>query len=293
LRFKKHGNLLDDEFGESVKDKYLAFARITDSYINDLYNDWEHLVSNAAVEKLRTPVLKSIAKYDTTKTEKEKGAASASIVLPPPPYRVSFPEELKMIIRESRYLDKMGFRIPENALNITLQDNKYYTISRTLNEKLFEYDRCMETLTKTEKIVMKAHIDELNNTIKVGFYPLNWTSQRIPAYIEELDMALVKFKSTISQLHKNASMIEEIVNGIASTLLIQPKDFKSSQTGVYEPMDISEFYEIIDSRRVARLDALVAEYKTIGDSFLLKVEEVVAKTATGFSPVLAAYYNYW
>ena len=297
LRFKKHGNLLDDEFGESVKEKYLAFARITDSYINDLYNDWEHLVSNAAVEKLRNPVLKSIAKYDTTKTDKEKekgaGAASISFMLPPPPYRVSFPEELKMIIRESRYLDKMGFRIPENALNITLQDNKYYTISRTLNEKLFEYDRCMETLTKTEKIVMKAHIDELNSTIKVGFYPLNWTSQRIPAYIEELDMALVKFKSTISQLHKNASMIEEIVNGIASTLLIQPKDFKSSQTGVYEPMDISEFYEIIDSRRVARLDALVAEYKTIGDSFLLKVEEVVAKTATGFSPVLAAYYNYW
>lgn len=124
LRFKKHGNLLDDEFGESVKEKYVTFARATDNYINDLYGDWERLVSNTALEKLRQPILKSIAKYDVAKVEK-----GVSFSLPPPPYRVSFPEELKMIIRESRYLDKMGFRIPENALNVTLQDSKYLSVS--------------------------------------------------------------------------------------------------------------------------------------------------------------------
>jgi len=123
LRFKKHGNLLNDEFGESVKEKYVVFARATDNYINDLYGDWERLVSNSALEKLRQPILKSIAKYDASKTEK-----GASFILPPAPYRVSFPDELKMIIRESRYLDKMGFRIPENALNVTLQDSKYLAV---------------------------------------------------------------------------------------------------------------------------------------------------------------------
>jgi len=50
----------------------------------------------------------------------------------------------------------------------------------------------MGALSRTEKAVMKAHIEELNNSIKVGFYPLNWTSQRIPAYVEELDLALVR-----------------------------------------------------------------------------------------------------
>ena len=252
LRFKKHGNLLEDEFGESVKEAYLKFARATDSYINDLYNDWEGLVSNAAVEKLRQPVLKSIAKYDVQKTEK-----GAAFTLPPAPYRVSFPEELTMIIRESRYLDKMGFRIPENALNVTLQDIKYLRICRSLSEKLVEYDRCMGVLSQTERMVMKFHIDELNTTIKVGFYPLNWTSQRIPDYIEELDMALVRFKSTISQLHKNAAMIEDVVHNISQTLLVQMKDFKNPKSGQLEPMDISEFYDIMEARRTARLDSLV------------------------------------
>jgi len=150
----------------------------------------------------------------------------------------------------------------------------------------------MGILSGTERLVLKTHIDELNNTIRVGFYPLNWTSQRIPAYIEELDHALVRFKSTVSQLHKNAAMIDDVVQNISNTLLIQARDFKSSN-GILEPMDVSTFFDIMEAKRLSRLEALVQEYKSIGDSFLLKVEEVVAKTATGYSPVLASYYMFW
>lgn len=58
-------------------------------------------------------------------------------------------------------------------------------------------------------------------------------------------------------------------------------------------IDISEFYEIVETRRISRLDALAQDYSSIGESFLMKVEEVVAKTATGHSPVLASYYHFW
>ena len=105
-------------------------------------------------------------------------------------------------------------------------------------------------------------------------------------------MALVRFKSTVSQLHKNAAMIDDVVSSIAGTLLIQARDFRGD-SGQYEPMDVSEFFEIMEARRAARLETLVQEYRTIGDSFLLKVEEVVAKTATGYSPMLTAYYSFW
>lgn len=60
LRFKKH-ELLSDDFGENVKERYLIFARAVDHYISDLYNDWEGNVAALAVEKLRQLVLKSIA----------------------------------------------------------------------------------------------------------------------------------------------------------------------------------------------------------------------------------------
>lgn len=118
VRFRKHGGMLDDQFGEEVKDKYLIFARAVDSYINDLYNDWEAGVSSTVADKLRQPVLRSIASY-TLPPKNEKG--NTEFVLPPPPYRVSFAPELRIIIRESRYVDKLGFHIPDPALNVTLQ----------------------------------------------------------------------------------------------------------------------------------------------------------------------------
>jgi dynein heavy chain len=126
LRFKKHGGLLEDEYGEKVKNAYLEFAKTVDNYITDLYNDWEGSVTSVVMEKLRMPVLCSIANASAVAaantaantainagTKQQSKEGPPVFVLPPPPYRVSFAHELKMIIKESRYLDKLGFKVPE------------------------------------------------------------------------------------------------------------------------------------------------------------------------------------
>ena len=115
-----------------------------------------------------------------------------------------------------------------------------------------------------------SQIEELNNTIKGGFYPLNWTSQRIPSYIEELNLALERFGSVIDQVHKNADMINDVIKKVSNTLLIQGNDFRQPD-GTLQPVDISEFFERMETRRNERLDALIHDYKTIGESFLMKV----------------------
>lgn len=121
---------------------------------------------------------------------------------------------------------------------------------------------------------------------------MNWTSQRIPAYIDELDKAIENFNSTVSLVHKNAAMIDDVITKIAETLLIQGKDVRLSSAS-FQPLDIAEFYEVMETKRASRLETLMVEYTSIGESFLMKVEEVVCKTATGASPVLATYYHFW
>ena len=64
-----------------------------------------------------------------------------------------------MIIKESRYLDKLGFRIPESALNVTLQESKYQSISRSLTSKLQFYDQLISSLKPVEKILLKVWIE--------------------------------------------------------------------------------------------------------------------------------------
>ncbi len=40
--------------------------------------------------------------------------------------------QLVRLIRETKYLDRMGFRIPETALNVSLQEEKYYAAVQSL-----------------------------------------------------------------------------------------------------------------------------------------------------------------
>lgn len=141
-----HEGLLTSAFGEQVKQRYLVFARAVDAYSTHLYIEWEQRVGAVATEKLKQPILCALAsnsrgqflfdKSDVAGTKESLGhtltgpakskvpvhqlaatpADSKGSGMPPPPYGVNFATELHMIIRESKYLDRMGFQVGVHAV---------------------------------------------------------------------------------------------------------------------------------------------------------------------------------
>ncbi len=150
----------------------------------------------------------------------------------------------------------------------------------------------MDSLIPVEKLILKGHIDTLDNVVKAGFYPLNWSSQRIGAYIEDLSQALLVFTSLVSQVHKNASIIQDIVNRIKETQLICETDHLNLDDQ-YQPVELNQFFEVMETNRTKRLVSLEQDYNSIGDVYLLKIEETIFHTATGSHASLAIYYQYW
>ncbi|CAM9103575.1 unnamed protein product [Discosporangium mesarthrocarpum] len=310
LRFKAHEGLLTSAFGEQVKQRYLVFAHAVDSYSTRLYTEWEQRVGAVATEKLKQPILCASAIQNTQHRQeegpdgeglKEQGSALSSksrmtmnqknFKMPAPPYGVNFAAELLMIIRESKYLDRMGFEVPEAALNVALQEDKYHKYIQDLNLMLKNYDNLVGSLSHVETCLLSKQLQNLQAVLGTGFTPLNWNSQRIPSFIETCSKALNEFSGIVSQIHKSSTMIREVVSSIENMLLMQEKDFETAD-GPVPPMDVAEFYDTLDTKRMARLDGLVQQYNSI-ESLLIKVEEVVAGTNTGMSPALAGYYHYW
>lgn len=102
-----------------------------DAYSTHLYVEWEQRVGAVATEKLKQPILCSLAAsrglIENTSDNAIPGKAKASVQqqaagavvpadsrnsgMPPPSYGVNFALELHMIIRESKYLDRMGFQV--------------------------------------------------------------------------------------------------------------------------------------------------------------------------------------
>ena len=65
------------------------------------------------------------------------------------------------------------------------------------------------------------------------------------------------------------------------------QDFRTAD-GRDQQMDISEFQEIVEVKRVARLESLVHEYKSIGDTYLLKVRFAMLRFAL-LCPAMLCY----
>ena len=75
------------------------------SFANQLFEDFCVDSVKKVMDRLKQPILAWVDK-------------------PGGDIKVSYSHDLTIIIQESKYLDRLGFEVPEIALNITLQESK-------------------------------------------------------------------------------------------------------------------------------------------------------------------------
>jgi dynein heavy chain len=129
LKFKLRVDVWESDVGQRVKEQYLIFARAVDKYVNEQFEEWRERVPHITTENLKRPILGPDGGFFHAAHPKRKAGDKAHgsaepppVVLPEPPFTVNFSDELKVAIREAKYLDRMGFALPEMALNVALQE---------------------------------------------------------------------------------------------------------------------------------------------------------------------------
>ncbi|KAF5830619.1 hypothetical protein DUNSADRAFT_14266 [Dunaliella salina] len=254
------------EIGCNVESKFRSFAKAVMFYEKKLFSTWSDSINTITMQHLKQPIF--IKSSVTGRVE------------------VNFHTDLIELIRETRYLDRMGFPIPEIALNVALQEVKYHQWLESLQHMLEHYYEVIEQLSPIERELMAKKLSELESCLHAGFHTLNWNSLGIPEFIQACRRAINSFLQVVKQVQKNSGIIEQVVHAITAANIVcePPADA--------EIMDLQEFYELIEKHRLESTDRLVKKYRNISP-LLGKIEEVVAGTNTGKSPQLAGYYAYW
>ena len=262
-------SLIEQNKKQEVQQLFLSFAKSLMHYENDLFQKWSESVETTAMHNLKQPIL----------SRGEDGSVF-----------VNFHPDLHRLISETRYLDRMGFTVPETALNITLQEEKYHSYVEGINAMLSRYSQLRSSLTKVEVEIMQQKLDTLDQVLIPGFRNLNWNSLGIPDFLALCNKAINEFNSLLNQVHKNSSIIEGVVQSIVQVDLISDSILAKGPNK--EIADLQEFYELVEKERSSVIDELVRKYKTI-PPLLGKVEEAIAGTNTGRSIHLLSYYLYW
>ncbi|KAH8092700.1 dynein light chain binding protein [Aureococcus anophagefferens] len=93
----------------------------------------------------------------------------------------------------------MGFAIPDAALNVTLQEDKYHSYRQNLQLKLRKYAALLASLSPMVGAA-RAPARRAPAGPTHGLTPLNWNSQRIPFFIEACDKALNEFAGVVEEV---------------------------------------------------------------------------------------------
>ncbi|KAJ1617773.1 dynein heavy chain, N-terminal region 1-domain-containing protein [Pavlovales sp. CCMP2436] len=197
---------------------------------------------------------------------------------------VNFNTTLLVLIRESKYLDRMGFSVPETALNVTLQEEKYYECVESLTAMLEYHSSVLASLSPVEAnlLATKGHPYSNLLTTKVA------------------DMCAVLNKGTglfLLCIQKKAHIIKGVVDSISRAQVVQlggsAAGAAAAAAGVAGDVpELQELYDEMERTRLKTIEELTAKYHQISP-LLMKVEEEVVGTSTGRSPLMREYYAFW
>jgi dynein heavy chain len=287
------------ESGQSVKNKYKEFARSVMRFEKSWFNQWAERVDDTATEHLKAPVLA---------TDQNTG----DIV-------INFHSELSTLIRETRYLDRMGFTIPDTALNVTLQESKYHKCVEGLRAVVKQYKAVAESLTPIERELMKQKKEDLDVALRPGFTRLNWNSLAIMGFVDEAERKIDNFNSLVDQVQKKSSNVQKIIDSICATNLVpDPEEIKEimrnrggetasdgslRQEDEHGLLRLSVLLQEMETYRADVIEQLVRKYKDISP-LLIKVEEAMFGTNTGrkwserlkdgsWRQGMESYYAHW
>ncbi|XP_048641449.1 dynein axonemal heavy chain 10 isoform X3 [Marmota marmota marmota] len=278
LRFQEVEEILDSERGQEVKQKYLEVGRTMKDYEDHKYEQWKETTEQVLPNLMKKSLLTKTSANNEEVSTLEKGAI----------FVINFSPALKEIIHETKYLEQLGFSVPELARNIALQEDKFLRYTDGMQRMLDHYHMLIGTLNEAETLLLDDHSQELVRVFRSGYKRLNWNSLGIADYISRCKQAIGKFESLVHQIHKNSDDISSRLTFIESVNLFKYPAPKSEE----ELPGVKEFFEYIERERARDIDHMVRWYLAIGP-LLTKVEGLVIHTNTGRAPKLSAYYKYW
>ena len=264
VRFLSLEDMMNCDEGQAVKAHYLRVAKQMKAYEDDRYERWRAATESNLPGLLRRTLL----------TKKE-----ASDTL-----SVNFAPELSEIILESKYLEQLGFTIPELARNMSLQEHKYGMFRVGLRNMLERYHRIMHSLNDAELDLLQDHIKQLQQTLKSGHTRLNWNTLGIKEYVVKCEKMIDKFESLVNQVHDIARDISGRIDLIAMS-----DYFVYTDTAV---PDIKTYFEVVEANRARDIELLARKYRAMGP-LLTKLEGLVVSTNTGRAERMANYYKHW
>ena len=203
-------------------------------------------------------------------------------------FSVDFTSDLSDTFAEVINMEKLGYKVPEVAKNMSLQEAKLNDISEQLTQMLSHYHQVIDSVDGADKELILENLKNMEKGLNPGLIRLTWNSLGISDYISQSEIIICRTESTIRQILAIKGKIEENINNIMSARMFC--QFQNCDTKSLKRFE--EFHSTILTVQKDTMKKLVGFYEDICP-LLMKVEEVLVSSRTKKHPRMKNYFSYW
>jgi dynein heavy chain, axonemal len=240
LQFQSYDHMTKSDQGIATTKQYIEFGRKIRDFENKHYNAWKLKTELEIGDLLKSPILR------ITNDDKMD---------------VNFPPQLSQIMKEAKGLDKLGFVIPETALHVALQEEKYIKLVQDIKSMIRNYQSTIENIDPSMREICTQNVQNLKSGLSLGFTALNWNSLGIKDFIEKSQMKLMIFQTVLRAIEKNAGTIQDILREISLERLM-PTEAELFDGNV-DGLDLQDLITRIEKHRVEVVESLVQKHSQI------------------------------
>lgn len=114
---------------------------------------------------------------------------------------VNFDREILQLIKEAKYLQRMGLEVPESARMVLLQEDKFKHYYNQLSYIIREYDRVSRSILQVARPLLAPHVDDMERKLQPGMFQLTWTSMNIDAYLSKVNSGLCSLEELVRKVN--------------------------------------------------------------------------------------------
>lgn len=268
---KENNNINITNKIDTLRVNFVEVGKKLQAYEKQIFEEWKAESLKKFIEYLHNFILKKEEYYD----KKEKKHR----------YIVNFDPRLKLMIRNTKFLNLYGFEAPKNINNLALEEVQKAKYCNSLSIMLKEYDSLINSLDQRHNNLLKPYIERLEREIDKGSTSHNWTSFSIQGFIDNCKEHIKQLSDKANSVFKSEEKIYSILKQISNSNLVREIYFSKNDN-----KEIGNFLTYYDDHRKKVIYELLNKYEDISN-IILEIQKVTAENIVSLKNNTDNYNN--
>ncbi|KAG9493712.1 hypothetical protein GDO78_001536 [Eleutherodactylus coqui] len=211
--------------------------------------------------------------YQKWKSQIEKGLNGLNLTLlvrEPVTQQLMVNTDMRMLqlIEETKWMSRLGIRVPETALLVLHQAEKLKMYRSNLEDIVKEYGKIQQAIPENFAVLFSVYLEQVNHQFQPGLSTLSWNSVNIEGFLHQTSAAVKRLQDIVSKVTEIKDlMIEKTLEEISSFDMIPMDEFTSGPKSPDEFLRFMQKYLMEKKPQIQDMAILIKN----GFEYILKV----------------------